>query len=116
MSPPPIAGHHALEADCERLVAAAFVEDPRALATRWRAIEAELREHMAGEENLVLAAYQTAEAEALRVEHAEIRRLLDEIRAHIDRGIHAERLRRLVAALHAHAAREDTRTDHRSPT
>ncbi len=80
-------------------------------ASHWDDLDASLREHMAAEEELIIPAFQLTDpeqADELRTDHARIRELLDEIGAHVHRqGVHAERLRRLDAALRAHAARED---------
>lgn len=103
--------HRELEAACEELVGAAFEDDPEAFAERWDAIDRVLREHMAAEEASLFPAHERMaphDVKQLRTDHAQIRDLLDEIGAHVRRhGIHAERLRRLIALLKVHAARED---------
>src|SRR5262245_51567928 len=102
--------HRELEAACEELVGAAFADDPHTLAARWDTIDSDLREHMAAEEDQLFSAYERSHPEAvnqLRAEHAQLRLLQDEIGKHVhSQGIHAERLRRLVALLRFHAARE----------
>jgi hemerythrin superfamily protein len=103
--------HRELEAACEELVGAVFEDDPEAFAARWDAIDRTLREHMAAEEASLFPAHERIapdDVKQLRTEHAQIREMLDEIGAHVSRhGIHAERLRRLVALLKVHVARED---------
>lgn len=94
--------HHELERACLDLV-----KDP----SRWSEVEQLLRDHMLAEEELIIPAFQLTdpeEADELRTQHAQIRALIDEINTHIQRnGVHRERLRRLQAALRAHAGRED---------
>jgi hypothetical protein len=104
--------HHELESACLELLDRALSEDPHALATRWRDLDAALRDHMIAEEDLIIPAYQLSapeEAVELRTEHARLRGLLDEVGADVQHNaLHAERLRRLLELLHAHAKREDT--------
>jgi hemerythrin superfamily protein len=77
----------------------------------WGPFESGLRAHMAAEETHVfpgLDELEPGEVAALRVEHAELRKLLGELGVAVE--LHAVRenvARALVDRLHAHAARED---------
>ncbi len=102
--------HLELEAAFDALLRDRAAEDPHLLATRWRVLDAAIRDHMDAEEDLIIPGYQLTapeEGDELRTEHARIRECLDEVfdsRIHV---IRRQRLRHLLELLRAHAARED---------
>jgi hypothetical protein len=104
--------HHArMLSKCRELLACAYADDRRDLTASWNALEAELHDHLAAEEELVLGAFAAAEpsdAEVIRVQHARLRELLTPIGVEVDlHQIRVERLRRLIDGLTAHALFED---------
>lgn len=104
--------HQELASACLEFTRIARSEDPHVLATRWRELDATLRDHMAAEEDLIIPVYQLTdpeEGDELRTEHARIRELLDEIGVDVESGaLEAARMHSLVELLQAHAMREDT--------
>lgn len=102
--------HLDLQEGLEQL-ARARLDDPHALAARWRVIDVALRDHLEAEEDLIIPAYQLTspeEADELRTEHARIRELLSEIdldgRRHV---LQPQRIRELIDLLRTHSKRED---------
>jgi hypothetical protein len=103
--------HRHLEAKCRELLGWAYTDDPRQLAAAWCELEAEIHDHLAAEEQVMLPCYaEHAPSDARRIldDHARIRELLTpmgiEIELHATR---ATRLRHLADALDAHALFED---------
>jgi hypothetical protein len=103
--------HRRLEAKCHELLASAYGDDSRELAAAWSELEAELLDHIAAEEEVILPAYaehSPGDAQRILADHARIRDLVTptgvEVELHLSR---AARLRRLVNALDAHAHHED---------
>lgn len=105
--------HHRLEATCRALLGCAYAEDTRALTLSWSEVEAELLDHMAAEEDVILPSYELHDpddAHRIREDHARIRALLTPIGVEVElHEIRLARLRQLVAALETHAASEDAR-------
>jgi len=103
--------HHRLEATCRALLGDAYANDPRALSLGWSEVEAELLDHMAAEDAVILPSYELdapADARRIRDEHARIRALLTPVGVEIElHEIRLARLRQLVAALEGHSASED---------
>jgi len=105
--------HHRLEATYRALLGCAYAEDTRALTLSWSEVEAELLDHMAAEEAVILPSYELHapdDAHRIREEHARIRTLLMPIGVEVElHKIRLARLRQFVAAIEAHAASEDAR-------
>jgi len=103
--------HHRLESTCRALLGYAYTDDGRALTLSWNEVEAELLDHMAAEEEVILPGYELhapADARRVRDDHARIRALLTPIGVEVElHEIRIARLRQLVAALEAHSANED---------
>jgi len=103
--------HRRLEGKCRELLAWAYTDDARALAGAWRELEAELSDHIAAEEEVILpgyAAHAPADAKQILDDHARIRELLTPVGVEIElHEARAARLRRLSEALDAHAMFED---------
>jgi len=103
--------HHRIEVFLEDLRSAARVDDRSALHDAWDALENAVLSHISAEEEHILPPFAEVypeEAEAIRVEHDEIRRLLDDLGVSVDLkrlsvGIADE----LVGRLREHARRED---------
>lgn len=102
--------HRELESECRAALGEPSTADPDAQRVRWLNFDAELRDHMAAEDELVLPAYQRSEPEEaveLRNEHARIRALLDSVDEDVQLGAtQTDSARQLIALLHAHAERE----------
>jgi len=103
--------HRRLEEACTELLGVSHGDDTRALGAAWRRFEAEVLDHLAAEEEVMLPAYEEvapAAAHEIRDDHARIRALLTtlglEVELHV---IRAETVRWLVDALRDHARRED---------
>jgi len=103
--------HHEIEQALEDLARARARADPHVLATRWRALDGALRDHLDAEEDLILPAYQAVAPEAaatLRTDHARIREALDAIELDVrHRVLHPARVQRLIELLRAHAEYEE---------
>lgn len=103
--------HRRLAAKCRELLAWAYTDDTRELAAAWRELEAELNDHIAAEEEVILPAYaQHAPDNAKQIldDHARLRELLTPIGVEIERHeTRAARLRRLAEALDAHTLFEE---------
>ena len=103
--------HHRLEATLRALLESADADDARALTLSWSEVEADLLNHMAAEEEVILPRYELhapADARRIRDDHARIRTLLTQIGLEVElHEIRLARLRQLVAALEAHSASED---------
>lgn len=103
--------HRRIEAKCRELMAWAYADDPRELTARWCDLEAELRDHLAAEEEVILPGYAEHapdDARRIRDDHARLDELLTPIGVEVElHEIRVERLRRLVDALEAHALFED---------
>lgn len=103
--------HHRLEAKARSLLESAGGADTRALGVCWNGLEAELLDHMAAEEDVILprySAYAPADACRIRSEHARIRALLGSTGVDLElHQVRLARLRRLVDELEAHSASED---------
>lgn len=103
--------HRATERACTALLARTYADDPQELIAQYRVFEHALLDHITAEEELILPAYEEhapEDASAIRQEHAAIRQAL--YRLGIDVELHVVRahsVNDLVAALRAHAARED---------
>jgi hemerythrin superfamily protein len=103
--------HHRLEAKCRDMLGWAYTDDTRSLYSAWGELEAELLDHMAAEEEVILPTYAThapEDARRIRDDHVRIRSLVTPLG--IDVELHearVERLHRLVDALAAHSASED---------
>jgi iron-sulfur cluster repair protein YtfE (RIC family) len=105
------AEHRHVEELLEQMRSAVQVDDPRALCEAWTGFERELTEHMRFEEEVLLprfAEVEPFEARALRSEHDDLRRLIDELGVRTDlHALRAEVADQLFARLRAHARRED---------
>jgi len=103
--------HRRLEATCRELLAWAYSDDMREFAATWRELEAEINDHIAAEEEVILpgyAAHAPDDAKRILDDHARIRELLTPIGVEIElHEARAARLQRLADALHAHALFED---------
>jgi hypothetical protein len=103
--------HTRLERVCTQLLSEAYADDTRALCECWRTFEAEVNDHMAAEEELILPAYESiapAEAQAIRDEHRALREILQRLGVEVDlHQIRVETVRALLEGLRAHAERED---------
>jgi hemerythrin superfamily protein len=107
-----LADHHErIEEACRDLLSETFADDPRALCHRWRAFEAEVLDHMAAEEEVVLPAcarFAPAEVEAIRVEHERLRDLLGQVGMEVElHAVRADTVQRLIGCLEEHARREE---------
>lgn len=96
---------------CRVMLGWAYADDPRELASHWRELEAELIDHMASEEEVILPGYRVHEpvdAAAILDDHTRIRLLMTPIGIEIElHEIRAAQLCRLVDALDAHSLHED---------
>ena len=103
--------HHRLEVKCRDMLAWAYTDDRRGLASAWGELEGELLDHMAAEEEVILPTYAThapSDAHRIREDHTRIRSLVTPIGVDVElHEIRVERLHRLVEALEAHSASED---------
>ncbi|MEW5742735.1 MAG: hemerythrin domain-containing protein [Myxococcota bacterium] len=106
-----LADHRELEALFQRLLdafAANAREDTQAL---WTELQHRLISHLEAEEQLLFphfAAVNPAEVEALKEEHRQLRRQLDELGVGVDlKLVRAEVAKAFIEALEAHACRED---------
>lgn len=103
--------HRRIEAMCRDLLAWAYADDSRELTARWCELEAELLDHIAAEEEIILpsyAAHAPADAKRIQDDHARLREFVTPTGVDVElHQIRAARLRRLVEALEAHAAFED---------
>ena len=103
--------HHRLERKCRDMLGWAYTDDARDLGSAWEDLEAELLDHMAAEEEVILPSYAMhapEDAHRIRDEHARIRSLVTPIGIDVElHEIRVARLRRLVEALEAHSASED---------
>jgi hemerythrin-like domain-containing protein len=107
-----LAHHHDLERTCCDLLGETYADDSLALIAAWRRFEDRLRRHMALEEAYLLGPYAHShrdDATEIRRQHDSLRALMTplaiEVELHV---IRAETVERLVNALRAHAAHEDT--------
>lgn len=103
--------HRRLQACTRELMTAAYADDPRALCERWIELEAELLDHMAAEEEVILPAYaehEPLDAAEILADHTRMRDLALSIGIAIElHEITAAQLGQLAAALDAHALQED---------
>lgn len=103
--------HHRLELKCRDMLRCAYTDDPRRLDSAWGELEAELLDHMAAEEEVILPSYAThapEDARRIRDDHTRIRSLVTPISVDVElHEVRVERLHRLVEALEAHSASED---------
>jgi hypothetical protein len=103
--------HDGIEAAAHALVEACMVVDEHVLSDAYRDAEHLVRAHLADEEHHLLPAYERAQpedAQLIRIEHEELRRLLDEIA--MEAETHELRpcsLGLLAQRLYAHARHED---------
>jgi hemerythrin HHE cation binding domain-containing protein len=91
--------HRELAAACDQLLA--VIDDPHGFDARRRELDAEVRAHLAAEEELIIPAFQLAdpeEGDALATEHARIRAALDALAATPRRAVFVRELARLVQA------------------
>lgn len=104
--------HRRLETKCRELLAWTYTDDTRELAAAWCQLEAELNDHLAAEEEVILPGYAVhAPDDARRIldDHTRLRELLTPIGVEIElHEARADRLRRLAEALASHALLEDT--------
>jgi hypothetical protein len=98
--------HREIEEACRALLGAGYAGVPGELTRSWGEIEHQLYDHMMAEEHFLFPAYQEDEpdnAQALRDQHARLRKLAREIgiavQLHI---IRMEQIERFVSALRAH--------------
>jgi len=105
--------HRRLDAQCQALLECAYVDDAPGLVQRWRGLEPELLEHMAQEDEVILADYAEVEpddARRIRAEHTQLRALIAIVGADIARGeVRCVWLRELASVLRNHARHEDKR-------
>lgn len=105
------AAHAALDEQMHVLARVADAGDGPSLVAPWRAFEAALGAHLALEENELFpkfAVEDAREVDALRAEHAAIRARVDDLALRVElHTLRAVDVHALVAALRAHAARED---------
>jgi hypothetical protein len=103
--------HRRIEAKCRQLLACACEDDSRELVTRWSDLEAELLDHIAAEEQVILPAYAAhapADADRIRDQHARICSLFTPIGVDVElHEVRLARLHELVDVLAAHSADED---------
>lgn len=103
--------HHRLERKCRDMIGWAYTDDARDLGSAWEDLEAELLDHMAAEEEVIIPSYAMQapqDASRIRDEHAQIRSLLTPIGIDVElHQIRVARLRRLVETLESHSASED---------
>ncbi len=103
--------HRRLERMCDELIETLRVGDARQACRQWSALDQELSEHMALEEQLLfprLAELEPAEVESLRSEHQELRRDVAELGVAVDLHRASEPVAKaFFDRLRAHAARED---------
>ena len=104
--------HHRRLADAGRaLLACAHTDDSRELIEAWRALETELLDHMAAEEEIILPGYaKHAPDDAKRIasDHARIREIASALGLDVElHEARITRLERLIGALEAHARHED---------
>ncbi len=104
--------HRATEQACTALLARRYSDDPLELVAHYRSFEHALLEHLAAEDELILPAYAEhapTEAQAIRDDHAAIRKALNRIGLEVElHVVRAHSVNELVDSLRAHAAREDT--------
>jgi len=103
--------HERLERQFQSIVAEASCGDPIALHAAWRVFEKELLAHFDDEEIQILPAFALQEpikARALLDDHQRIRVGLTKLGVDLDlHCLRAERVADFIAALRAHARRED---------
>lgn len=103
--------HASLEVRYGSLMAAYESGDWRVVRDEWNVLEREVRVHMNAEEKHVLPAFAAVDAQeagALLAEHDALRSLLDRIAVGIElHVVPLESMERFIAALRAHAAREE---------
>ena len=103
--------HDRIEACLEELRSAARVDDRSALHDAWDALENAVLGHIGAEEEHILPPFAEVypeEAQAIRVEHEEIRSLLDDLGVSVDlKRLNAGTADELAARLREHARRED---------
>ncbi len=103
--------HDRLDVRCRDLLAAGVGNDRVDLLSVWGRLEAELLDHMAAEDHVILpgyAAHWPRDADRIFDEHTRIRVLVTLIRLDFTLPtIRAERLQRLVDTLGAHSASEE---------
>lgn len=115
-SPPPVGHildqhHREIEEACLALLGAGFADEPGELVRRWGEIGHQLYNHMMAEEHFLFPAYQHAEpenAQGLRDQHARLREQALEIAVAVElHTVRMEQIQAFVAALRAHAQREE---------
>jgi hypothetical protein len=103
--------HAELEVMFRRVIAGAHAGDWQELRALWETFERQLASHLAAEECYVLPSFareHPAEAGALLAEHATIKAALIDLGVDLDlHCLRAERVEDFIAALRAHARRED---------
>ena len=103
--------HHTLDALCEDIVNRVQSGDTAILDAGWSDLDAMLVEHMDFEERSLLPRFDAMDPEEsarLRDEHADIRRRHAQLGVDIEiHAIREDTVREFLAALRAHAARED---------
>ncbi len=103
--------HREIEEACLAMLGAGFACDPCDLARRWGEIDHQLSDHMTAEENFLFPAYEHDEpenAQDLRDQHARLREQALEIGIAVQlHTVRMEQIQAFVAALRAHAQREE---------
>ena len=106
-----LADHHReIERACRTLLEHTYADDSRALVEQYRAFERAILDHLAAEEQAMIARYAESppgEPRALLDEHTVIRRTLFQVALEVElHCVRAHTLCSLIEQLHAHAARE----------
>jgi hypothetical protein len=107
-----LAEHHdELERLCREIEVGIHADDPRDLVQRYRAFEKAVTDHLAAEEEEILAAYgdyDQRDAFSIRGEHAALRGQLAETGVEVElHAVRAATLRKLLDALRAHSLHEE---------
>jgi hypothetical protein len=103
--------HREIEEACLALLGAGYAGEPGELARGWGEIEHQLYDHMMAEEHFLFPAYQQEEpenAQDLRDQHALLREQALDIGVAVQlHTVRMEQIQAFVAALRAHAQREE---------
>ena len=102
--------HEHVEDECRALLGSVYVDEPRLLDTHWASLEAQLLDHMAAEEELILPGYARDvpdDARTIRAGHDALRTLIAELSLEARRhAITVETVERLIVTLHEHTEAE----------
>jgi len=103
--------HRRLEKKCRALLESDHTDNERDMTSSWCELEAELLDHIAAEEEVILPSYAVhAPDDARRIlnEHIHVRALVSVVGVDVElHEIRLPHLRRLVEALETHSASED---------